>query len=170
MNIEGALALPGAVRLIGRGNGAARNGLVAQNATCDVPLTDLLAYVSDPTSKAPRPTAVTQYALDTLAGSPLGFTDATWLNGGTVYTATAEDSPSATEDGRVRGSVIGIIPAVGDLRHTPFVDAEGAVIAHKVEGVAPVTGVADRVWVVVDSDDATLPSELCEVQLGGRWQ
>lgn len=168
MNIEGALALPGMVRLVGRGNGKARGGLEARNATCDLPLDALLAYL-DKGMQAPAPRAIQQFSLGTHDGLALGFTDVAQLNDAIIYTATAEASPSATEDGRVSGSVLGIMPSSGDLRHAPIADADGGMLRHKVEGVVPMSGARDRVYIVIDSDDAMQPSELCEVQLNGAW-
>jgi hypothetical protein len=171
MNIEGALALPHAIRLFGRGNGKVHEGRVPLNATCDLPLASLLAYFAAPDdTRAPTPTSITQYDLGSLDGLPLGFTDAALLGDTVVYTAAAEDSSDASDDGPVTGSVIGVVPATGELRYAPLTGPSGAAMRDKIEGVVPVPDSSDRVYVVIDPDDATRPSELCEVRLGGDWR
>jgi hypothetical protein len=67
MNLEGALALPRALRLFTRGNGAAKRGLEPVNATCDLSLKELLAYLAAPDSApVPEPRKITPYALGAL--------------------------------------------------------------------------------------------------------
>lgn len=171
LNIEGALALPRALRLFTRGNGAAKRGLEPVNATCDLSLKDLLAYLAAPDS-APVPEArkITPYALGELDALPLGFTDAALAGDLLLYTAAAEASADASVDGAVSGSVIGLIPPTGDLRYAPLTDAEGRRTLDKVEGIVALPGTTDRVFVVIDPDDPARPSELCEVVLGGPWR
>lgn len=170
MNIEGALALPRTVRLFGRGNGKPTKKLEPVNATCDLSLSSLLGYLAAPDDRSPpRPMAITQYDLGVLGDLKLGFTDATAIGRSIVYIAAAEDSASSIDDGPVTGSVIGLLPARGALRYTRFVDSRGRPTRDKVEGIAPVLGSRNRVYVVIDSDDSTKPSELCEVRLEGTW-
>ncbi len=168
MNIEGALALPRTLRLFSRGNGEAKRGRVPVNATCDLEMTDLLRYLAEPrTAPLPVPMAVTRFELGLLDGLPLGFTDATLAGERVLYTAAAEASKDASEDGEVTGSVLGIIPERGDLRYAPLRDEHGARSRDKVEGIVAIPGAADRVYIVIDPDDATRPSELCEVRFAG---
>jgi hypothetical protein len=168
MNIEGALALPSAIRLFGRGNGRSRGELVPVNATCELPLRSLLNFLNSPAkAPVPRPRSVTQFALGEIDDFPLGFTDATHVRGRVFYTAAAEASKDSTEDGEVSGSVIGVMPARGLLRHALLRDSRGRLLREKVEGIAAVPGTRDRVYVVIDPDDPRRPSELCEVQLAG---
>ena len=170
MNIEGALALPRALRLFTRGNGAAKQGRVPVNATCDLAMPELLAYLADPThAPVPAPRAIAQFDLGLLDGLPLGFTDAALAGDVLLYTAAAEASKDASEDGAVSGSVVGLIPAKGELRYAPLTDAGGQRTRDKVEGVVAIPGTADRVFVVIDADDPLRASELCEVQLAGPW-
>ena len=170
LNIEGALALANTLRLFGRGNGEARKGRVPLNATCDLSLPGLLDYLAAPgMAPLPAPSAVVQYNLGRLGGLPLGFTDATLLGAVVLYTAAAENSMKASDDGDVSGSVCGVIPPTGDPRYAPITDANGVLVRDKVEGVATVPNTSDRIFVVIDADDATRPSELCEVRLDGAW-
>ena len=185
MNVEGAAlvhASDGAVvRLFSRGNGAAAELVAAASggetggvsATCDVDATAFVAYLLDPTNTpVPPPMRVVRYDLDALDGESLGFTDATpWATAsgaGVLYTAAAERSVNAIEDGPVAGSVLGVIGADGAARWAPLVDAAGAPFTRKAEGVAP-TDIAGRVWIVLDVDDPQQPAVLCEVVLDGDW-
>jgi hypothetical protein len=168
MNIEGALVLPGVIRLFTRGNGRIRGRRTPLNATCDISLRELLAFLEDPTDvAAPEPESITQYALGRLDYLPIGFTDATRLGRRIVYVAAAEASKDASDDGRVSGSVIGILSSDGELRQTTLVDIRGKVLREKVEGIVAVPGSLDRVYVVLDPDNPRRPSDLCEVRLRG---
>ena len=75
LNVEGAALVGDRVRLFGRGNGAAREGVAAVSATCDLDLAALLAFL-DGAGPAPTPHAVRAYDLGTLDGTALAFTDA----------------------------------------------------------------------------------------------
>jgi hypothetical protein len=165
LNVEGAALVGDVVRLFGRGNGAARGEARAVNATCDLDARALLACLLDG-APPPRPERVVRYALGALGGVPLGFTDAVALDDGTVvFTAAAEDSPDAVEDGAVGGSAIGVIDARGAVRWTRIADADGGPLADKAEGIALAAADGARVWVVTDADDPGRPAELCEVEL-----
>lgn len=170
MNLEGAMIRNERLWLFGRGNGKARNGLLPLNATCQLALNDLLQYLTSPEhTPPPEPNAVTQYALGFVGGIGLGFTDATPFGDGTLYCATAEASKDATEDGLVAGSVLGVIDEHGAVRYAPLVDSTGALFVEKVEGVLLSRTSPNRAYLVIDPDDATRPSELCEVELRGSW-
>lgn len=169
LNVEGALFLGQSVRLFGRGNGAARDGRLPLNATCDLGWPELWAYLEDPGLPPPQPEGIVRYDLGWLGTAKLGFTDATLGPGGAVlYSASAEDSPDATADGDVLGSALGVISG-GGARWAELLAEDGSPYAGKVEGVALKPGDASRAWVVVDSDDWRQPSELGEVELGGPW-
>jgi hypothetical protein len=168
MNIEGAALVGSVLRLFNRGNGAARDGHLPVDASCDLPLAALLAYLGDPSGPPPVPENVVQHELDAIDALRLGFTDAT-ARGGTVYfSAAAEDSPDATRDGRVAGSVLGVLEEEGG-RWTLLVDTAGAPFDGKVEGIAFWRDRSDRLWAVADADDPQRPSELCEIELSGDW-
>jgi hypothetical protein len=165
MNVEGAVVIGERLRLFARGNGAPKDGVLPVNATCDLDLARLLAYLRDPASaNPPDPADVVQYDLGEIGGERLGFTDAALVAGRVWFSAAAEDSPDAYHDGPVAGSALGVLDEGGG-RWTELVDEEGRRFAGKVEGLLP-RGETSA-WVVVDADDPDRPSELCEVELEG---
>ena len=168
MNVEGAVFVDGCVRLFNRGNGAARDGHDPVDATCDLAWPALAAFLAAPaTAEPPRPERVVRYDLGSLGTAPLNFTDGGEMRGLVLFTATAEDSPDAIEDGEVAGSVLGVIDGDG-ARWAPLRLPDGAPFVAKVEGVC--AGDRDgEVYVVVDADDPHLPSSLCVVRLSGPW-
>jgi hypothetical protein len=175
MNIEGALYSGGVVRLFGRGNGESRGDLHAVDATGDVPWAALEAHLRAPASHvAPLLSNVTQYALGEADGVRYGFTDAIAVRRGvTLYSAAAEASENAVDDGAVVGSSLGVLRSRGGVvtraRWAAVRDERGRAFGGKIEGVVLVPGDAGRALVVVDVDDHTRPSELCEVVLEGAW-
>lgn len=170
MNVEGAMVHGDTLRLLARGNGAARDGEVARNASCDLDARALLAWLRAPNGAPPGPERIVQYDLGMLDGIALGFTDAAPHGQQALYTAAAEDSPDATRDGAVTGSVIGVMPlGGGPLRHVPLTTASGDAFAEKVEGIARHPLDPRRAYLVIDSDDPARPSELCEAELVGEW-
>ena len=171
LNIEGALVADEHLTLVGRGNGAARHGDVPRNATCRVHVDTLLDWIDDPDRLAPpSPGDVAQFDLGVLGGVPLGFTDVAVYGNDVLYTAAAEASADARLDGAVIGSVIGLIPrGDGRPRYAPMTDVAGATLRDKVEGVVVDPTNPRRLLVIIDGDDATRPSELCEVELRGGW-
>lgn len=173
MNIEGALYLDGMIRLFGRGNGEAKDDLLPVNATCDLEWSVLRAHIERPgRDPLPRLSRITQYDLGAIDGVPLGFTDAIPVQRTAVlYSAAAEASEDATSDGEVGGSALGLIPndRRRPARWTTIRDQRGRVYEGKVEGLVLDPKDRMRAWVVVDVDDHTQPSELCEVVLSGPW-
>lgn len=169
MNVEGALHLGDRLRLFGRGNGASAGEARPVNATCDLDWAALLAHLRDPDgTPPPAPRDVVRYELGVVDAIPLGFTDATEVEGAILFSAAAEDSPDATRDGRVAGSAIGVITPDGRTRWAPLTTADDRPFDGKVEGLLAVG--AGQLLVVVDADDADAPSELCTVELHGGWR
>ncbi len=173
MNIEGALYLDGVIRLFGRGNGAAKDGLHPLDATCDIDWMALVAHMTHPhRDTLPSITRVTQYELGDVDGVPYGFTDAiratlTQL----LYSAAAEASKDAEHDGEVGGSSLGVLATDGHSTGSwaPVLDADGLPFIGKIEGLVLDPSDPTRALVVVDVDDHSCPSELCEVVLSGPW-
>ncbi|HYW49377.1 MAG TPA: hypothetical protein VE861_02160 [Gemmatimonadaceae bacterium] len=115
---------------------------------------------------------MTQYDLGAIDGIDLGFTDAIRVGRTTVlYTAAAEASDDAASDGDVGGSALGVIPndRRQPARWTQILDEKGEPFAGKVEGLVLDPRQPSRALVVVDVDDWSRPSELCELALGGPW-
>jgi hypothetical protein len=170
LNVEGALCIDGWVLLFNRGNGAWRDGVPPRNATCDIPWPEFEAYLRGPASQ-PVPTIrhIVQYDLGDLQGSPLTFTDAAVTESGILYTAAAEDSPDVVTDGVVTGSAVGILDGFADGRWIELRNAEGGLVAEKIEGICPARHTKKLIYAVVDADDPTQPSILCEVELHGPW-
>jgi hypothetical protein len=172
LNVEGALYRDGQVWLFGRGNGAPRDGRPAASATCELTWDDLRAYLTGTTrTTAPELRAPTQYQLGELDGLGLGFTDAALAGDGQtlLFVAAAEDSPDATRDGRVAGSVLGVVDPDGDSRWTLIRDLDGSPVAAKIEGIIGAASGRSLLYAVIDQDDPDTPSELCEIELDGPW-
>jgi len=170
LNVEGAVHLGDRLRLFARGNGAPRNGARPANATCELDWRALRDYLRAPDRAAPpAPTGVVAFQLGALDGVPLGFTDAAEWHGALLYSAAAEDSPDAVRDGRVAGSVVGVIDD-RCVRWTPLTEADGAPFRGKAEGLVAAPGEGDRLYLVVDADDPYAPSSLRTVELRGPWR
>ena len=173
MNIEGAVYLDGMIRLFGRGNGDATDDLQPLDATCDLSWSALRAHIEKPDEHPlPEITRVTQYTLGDIDGVALGFTDAIAVGRSTVmYSAAAEASPDASTDGAVGGSALGVI--AHDRRQpgrwTAIRDEQGHAFEGKVEGLVLDRRNPLRALAVIDVDDHTRPSELCELELSGPW-
>jgi hypothetical protein len=163
LNVEGATRVGDRVRLFQRGNGAPRGDLRPVDATGELSIDALLAFVDGgPTPELQR---VVRWDLGVLPSPEgpvrLGFTDATTHEGAVFFLAAAEASPDAVRDGPCAGVALGII------------DPDGARMARirdfdlKAEGLAfdgPREGV-----LVVDRDDPAAPAELCRFDLIGPW-
>jgi len=167
LNLEGVVHLGDRLRFFSRGNGKERDGQKPVNATCDLPLDELLAHLETPDRvPPPSPADVVQYDLGDLDLVPLGFTDATLVGEAIVYSAAAEASADAVDDGSVTGSALGIVDRAGRARWAPLSDARGELFAGKVEGVVA-AGAGAGFYVVLDADDPGAPSELCVVEAEG---
>jgi hypothetical protein len=168
LNVEGAAWRGGRIVLLNRGNGAPGDDRGPVDALCEVDWPALRAHLGDAAAHPPpSPESIVTYDLGTIDGCPLGFTDAAAFGDALIYTATAEASPNALDDGPVTGSAVGIIGG-GEARIAVFEDADGARFDGKVEGVA--RGMRPgTLYVVMDRDDPHCPSELCEVAWAGAW-
>lgn len=112
-------------------------------------------------NSAIAPAGIADFALGDIDGIPFSFTDATALpDGRLIFTAVAEDTGNAYEDGGCLGSAIGII-ADGTLRRVERVDRPC-----KIEGVhARMNGARVDLLLVTDADDADVPGELLRATL-----
>ncbi|MBA2662216.1 MAG: hypothetical protein H0U74_07960 [Bradymonadaceae bacterium] len=168
LNIEGAaLSVDGqSVHLFQRGNGDLVDGVAPVNAVCTLDWAPLHAHLLDANEPLPRLRDVVQYALGSVGGVSLSFTDATNAGPHLIYCAAAEDTPDTYSDGPVVGTALGVITG-GETRYTPLLDAEDRPFLAKIEGVLLID--EKRAFVVTDRDDPELPSQLCEVELDGPW-
>jgi len=164
LNIEGAAAVGDVVRFFQRGNGV---GERLSPATVDVDLAAFVAWV-DGAAEVPAIRHVRRFDLGTLGGVRLGFTDACATGDGIVFLASAEGSRNTVDDGELFGSCIGSLR--GDVaRLTPLLDEAGVAAPLKAEGIAIGPHDPRRAWVVLDSDDPDIATDLCEVTLDGPW-
>lgn len=183
MNIEGAMFIRGArdhehvLRVFNRGNGAPRKGLVPVNAWADLSWNAVEQHLRASHSSPPDPLHIVTCALGQLGDCALGFTDAALLHENafercTLFTAAAEASSDAVEDGAVNGSVIGVLVerhAERTLRWVELTDEDGEPFGGKVEGIAIGRGEPLHLHVVIDQDDHETPAQLGHVVLSGPW-
>lgn len=158
VNIEGVATLPDRLRLAQRGN--AKGG---GNAIIDLDLEQAVDRASRGRSWGPE-LILSQHpvVLGSLPGShgpvPFTLTDLAPLpDGSCLFTAAAEDTLSAVDDGRVLGAGLGRLDAAGKV--TAFWRLE---TKFKCEGVA-VRG--REVWLVTDADDPWQPGQLLKLAL-----
>ena len=152
LNIEGAIVSGDELRLFQRGN--KRH---AVNAIIRFPLSALFDMLSLKRTDAMKPSAIDTIDLGQIDGIPFCFTDAAALpDGAMVFTAIAEDTDDAYNDGPCVGAAIGIAERGGHLRCLHRLDRP-----YKVEGVdARVDGDVIRLLLVTDADDADVPAGL----------
>ncbi|MEO7097428.1 MAG: hypothetical protein ABI175_29475, partial [Polyangiales bacterium] len=153
LNIEGAAACGGLLRLLLRG-GAGRD-----NAVIDL---DLVATMRRIDERAPLDAelvcAVRSVPLGVLDGIALGFTDASPLDDSSAdiaFVAAAEDTDDPYDDGPCRGSVVGLLDA--EARVTRVERIAGCA---KIEGIAVRRGVG--LLLVADADDRAVRAPLYE--------
>lgn len=162
LNIEGAVVIGDSLRLFQRGNGGPRGELLPVDATGDLPLAPLLAWLEHPNSEPPSLERVQQYELGRIAGVRLSFCDAALLPDGRVaFVAGAEDSPDAYQDGEVVGCRFGIIDG-DEVRTADVVEGSGAPTRLKLEGLE-LRRAIEGGWefdVVADMDDPDTPTLL----------
>ncbi|MGL4262715.1 MAG: DUF6929 family protein [Afipia sp.] len=158
-NIEGAAIVGDELLLFQRGNaGAGTNAIVAY------PLAVTLRFLADPSVELPAPD-IRIVDLGTVKNVPLGFTDAAALpDGRIVFSAAAEDSANAYDDGSLAGAVIGLVDRNGAILSkqplSPMVKVEGV--------VARLKGGSISLNLVTDADDPSTPASLYEAVLSGR--
>ena len=152
LNIEGAIISNGELRLFQRGNKRHRD-----NAIIRYPLSALLDVLGTGRTGAIKPTAIHWLDLGEIGGVPFSFTDAAALpDGSMVFTAVAEDTDNAYDDGACTAAVVGRASGDGRLAWMHRLDRP-----HKIEGVdARMDGDAIRLLLVTDADDAEVAAGL----------
>ena len=150
VNIEGALISGDDLMLLQRGN---KGG---PNATIRYAWPELQPWLLGEADEPPPPREVRRHDLGEVDGVPYGFTDGTALaDGGWLFSAVAEATDNAFDDGACSGAAIGIVGADGQLR-----SMEPLLPRRKVEGVE-VRMLQGRlvVGMVTDADDPDAPAE-----------
>jgi hypothetical protein len=152
LNIEGAFVSGNELRLFQRGN--KRH---PKNAIIGFPLSALrdilIAGRTDPLT----PSTIDPVDLGQIDGIPFSFTDAAALpDGSIVFTAVAEDTDDAYDDGCCVGALVGIADTNGRPRRLHRLEQP-----YKVEGVdARLDGGLIQLLLVTDADDANIPATL----------
>ncbi|MBI5259342.1 MAG: hypothetical protein HY855_22765 [Burkholderiales bacterium] len=156
LNIEGAFVQDDRLSLLQRGNSGE-----AINARIDLSWPELQRWLAA-AGPAPRPASITRFALGTIDGVALSFTDGTALpGGGWLFSAAAEDTSDTYRDGRCAGSAIGLVDADGTIRLM-----ERLSLTCKVEGITAVAaGDTIDVLLVTDADDRRQPALLLSARL-----
>ena len=156
LNIEGAFVTGGEVCLLQRGGSKRASASIRYAARA------FLRWV-DGLDRVPAPVCIDLHDLGAIDGIHLGFTDGAGLpDGGWVYCAAAEDTDNAYDDGRCRGSAIGIVDAQG--RHCwqallePVCKVEGIAVTSRADG-------GNELLLVSDADDRTRPALLLAATL-----
>jgi hypothetical protein len=169
LNVEGAAYRDGRILLMNRGNGAPSGEREPVDALCPVEWPALLEHLrATASAPAPRPREIVRYSLGEAGGQRLTFTDCCAAGGALLFTAAAEDSPNAVDDGPVTGSAVGWIDGAGEARVAVLRGRDGRALAKKVEGVAP--GIRPGTLLLcTDPDEPDAASELLEVELSGTW-
>ena len=159
LNIEGALLLGDEFVLLQRGGQP-----VPQSASLHFPWPALRRWLEGE-APAPEPHRVLHHTLGEIDGVPLGFTDGCALPGDPqgrwLFSAAAEATGNAYDDGRCLGSAVGLIGADGRLLHL-----QGLALPCKVEGIAATLEDAGiRLRMVTDADDRAQPGLLLQAWL-----
>ena len=154
-NIEGAVILGKEILLFQRGNKNNRNAIIRFKWKT------FFAVATGEENKTPG-YSIQAYELGEIDTVPLCFTDATALaDGHVIFTAAAENTSDAYNDGACVGSAIGIISASGELIRISKVNKKV-----KLEGIeAQEEPTALTVWLVSDPDDALQPGQLFTAQI-----
>ncbi|MEQ1804099.1 MAG: hypothetical protein ABL900_01875 [Burkholderiaceae bacterium] len=114
---------------------------------------------------APSAHETVGYALGTIDGVALGFSDAAALpNGDWVFSAVAEATADSYHDGACMGSVIGRVDADGSLRSLQRLEGlwkvEGIAVVAQVGGDAPL-----ELTLITDADDRGRPTTCLKVRM-----
>ncbi|BBD40728.1 MULTISPECIES: DUF6929 family protein [Aminobacter] len=152
VNVEGAVVVNDELRLFQRGNKQH-----TENAIIRYPLAAAFDVLTGRRSDALRPMTIDSFDLGHVDGVPLCFTDATALPGGDmVFSAVAEDTDDAFNDGACVGAAIGIVGNDGRLRFVRRLDRP-----YKIEGIhAELDGNRLDLLAVTDADDPDVAAAL----------
>ena len=112
VNVEGALILGDDLMLLQRGN---KGG---PNATVRYAWRELEAWLLGEADDPPEPRTVREFDLGAVDGIAFGFTDCAAMpeGGGWLFSAVAEDTDNAFDDGACSGVAIGVVNASGGVQ------------------------------------------------------
>jgi hypothetical protein len=153
LNLEGGWVQGNELRLLQRGNKGN-----SPNAIIHLELQALLASLSGGDQlPAITPLAIHTMELGHINQVPLCFSDGCALaDGRWLFTAVAEDTDSAYEDGACVGAAVGMVDAKGHLlwikQVTPSYKIEGIEARQEAEGI--------HLLLVTDADDVAVPASL----------
>jgi hypothetical protein len=165
LNIEGAFVDGTRLLLCSRGNAAPTAEREAFDATVELDVTEVDAYLAAPLSgPPPRLGAIERYWLGETDGVRLTLTDAAMRDGTIYYLAAAEASADSIADGPVHGASFGVLDE--QPRYALIEDEQGAPLREKVEGLSPIADSEDW-FAIVDADDAKVPSSLLRLRCFG---
>lgn len=156
LNLEGAWLHGNELRVLQRGNKGN-----SPNAVIHLDLQPFLAALSTGDElPALQPLAIRTMELGHIDGVPLCFSDASALTDGRwLFTAVAEDTDSAYEDGACAGAAIGMADEQHRLLWVKRVTPD-----YKIEGIEVIAqGNAAELLLVTDADDVSVPAELLTV-------
>lgn len=153
LNLEGGWVQDNELRLLQRGNKAH-----STNAVIHLDLKAVLAGLSaDDYLPAIKPLKIQVLELGHIDDVPLCFSDGCALpDGRWLFTAVAEDTDSAYEDGACAGAAVGMVDASNHLlwikQVTPSLKIEGIEARQTADGI--------HLLLVTDADDISVPSSL----------
>ena len=151
VNIEGALIHQDDLLLLQRGN---KGG---PNATIRYAWSALEPWLLGDVDSAPEPRAVREIDLGAVDGIPFGFTDCAAMpeGGGWLFSAVAEDTDNAFDDGACAGVAIGVVNGDGGVQAILPLEPR-----RKVEGIdARLLQGKVVIGMVTDADDPDAPAE-----------
>lgn len=152
LNIEGGVVVDDELFLFQRGNGSKKqNGMIIVN---------LMAFLAD---KELKPKIIS-VDLGSVKNVALSFTDVTRINNSILFLAVAEDSDSTYFDGKITGSVLGLLNKEGEVICVSPLNTSS-----KPEGIFYST--AEKCfYLVTDDDNNQLPSSLFKGFLPDEWK
>lgn len=164
LNIEGAIFPDDdTLRLYQRGN-KSKKKLPSVDATADLDWSDVLHYLDHEDEKPPKLSNIVQYDLGMTNGAQLNFSDAEKVGDVVLYSASAESGTSGINEGAAFGVING-----ETVRWCELYDKNDELFTGKIEGLYVEPANPNRIWFVIDDDDAEKPSDMFMAELEGNW-
>ena len=158
LNIEGLIVVGDRLRLLQRGNKGTANAII----DCDL-VSFIAALAANTAPRLVKASTITPAPLGEIQGVPLCFSDGAALpDGNVIFTAIAENTDNAIDDGPCLGAAVGMLNAAGRVTRI-----ERLAEPHKVEGIcARVGDEGIQIFMVSDGDDASKPAWLLSAVWG----